>query len=173
MSTQTATKTASRVKILHPSRIDLPESVREQVVTQLTQTLAGTLDLKTHVKQAHWNVKGKDFYQLHELFDQLAKELEAYVDLVAERITALGGTALGTVRQAAESSLLAEYPADIFQGMDHVRALSERYAALGKHTRASIDMTDDIGDRDTADLYTEISRGLDQRLWFLEAHLQG
>jgi starvation-inducible DNA-binding protein len=131
------------------------------------------LDLKTHVKQAHWNVKGKDFYQLHELFDLLAAELETSIDLVAERVTALGGTALGTVRQAAQSSLLMEYPSDIFDGLDHIRALAERYAAIGKHVRESIQVADEAGDADTADLYTQISRGIDQRLWFLEAHLQG
>jgi starvation-inducible DNA-binding protein len=161
------------LKPLHASRIDLPESVREEMVKRLNRTLSGVLDLKTHVKQAHWNVKGREFYQLHELFDQLATELEAFIDLVAERVTTLGGTALGTVRQAAQVSLLVEYPSDIFDGLEHVRALAERYAALGKHVRESIDVADNADDKGTADLYTEVSRGLDQRLWFLEAHLQG
>jgi starvation-inducible DNA-binding protein len=174
MSTQTATKAALKaLKALHPSRIDLSEPIREEMVERLNRTLSGVLDLKTHVKQAHWNVKGKDFYQLHELFDLLAAELETSIDLVAERVTALGGTALGTVRQAAQSSLLMEYPSDIFDGLDHIRALAERYTAIGKHVRESIQVADEAGDADTADLYTQISRGIDQRLWFLEAHLQG
>jgi len=156
---------------LYATRIDLPEEVRSPVINILSQTLASTLDLKTQAKQAHWNVKGLDFLQLHELFDELAGELEAYVDLVAERITALGGTALGTARIAATASILPEYPLDIADGVAHVTALADRFAAYGQHLRRAIDQTAELGDADTSDLYTEISRTIDKRLWFLEAHL--
>lgn len=155
----------------YPTRIDLAADIRTQVVEILSQTLAATLDLKTQVKQAHWNVKGMDFFQLHELFDELATELEAYIDLVAERITALGGIAMGTARIAAQRSILPEYPYDIVDGAEHVTALADRFAPYAKHLREAIDQTDELGDLDTADLYTEISRTIDKRLWFLEAHL--
>ncbi len=155
----------------YPTRIDMSAEVRSQVCAVLNQTLAATLDLKTQTKQAHWNVKGMNFYQLHELFDELAGELEGYVDLVAERVTALGGTAMGTARMAAAESILPEYPVDAVEGSEHVTALAERFAAYGKHVREAIDTTDELGDADTADLYTEISRTIDMRLWFLEAHL--
>ncbi|MEI1374441.1 DNA starvation/stationary phase protection protein Dps [Nostoc sp. UHCC 0926] len=157
---------------LYPTRIDIPADARVQIIVILNQTLAATLDLKTQTKQAHWNVKGTDFYQLHELFDELAGELEEYIDLVAERITALGGYALGTVRSAASDSILPEYPFDILDGKDHVTALADRFAPYAKHIREAIAKTNDLGDADTADLYTEISRTIDKRLWFLEAHLQ-
>ena len=155
----------------YPTRIDLSANVREAIVAILNQTLAATLDLKTQLKQAHWNVKGKDFFQLHELFDEMASEVEEYIDMVAERITALGGTALGTARIAADASILPEYPLDAVDGEDHVTALADRYAIYGKHVREAIDKTDELGDADTADLYTEVSRTIDKRLWFLEAHL--
>ncbi|MBE9168203.1 DNA starvation/stationary phase protection protein Dps [Pleurocapsales cyanobacterium LEGE 06147] len=155
----------------YPTRIDLAAEVRTEVIKLLNQTLAATLDLKTQTKQAHWNVKGMDFYQLHELFDELATELEEYIDMVAERVTALAGTALGTARIAASESILPEYPLDAVSGVEHVTALADRYAAYGKHLREAIDTTDNLGDLDTADLYTEISRAIDKRLWFLEAHL--
>ncbi len=155
----------------YPTRIDLSSDVRSQVVSILNQSLAATLDLKTQTKQAHWNVKGINFYQLHELFDEIAGELEEYVDMVAERVTALGGTALGTARIAAAESILPEYPMDAVEGVEHVLALAERFSAYGKHVRDAIDRTDELGDADTADLYTEISRTIDKRLWFLEAHL--
>ncbi len=155
----------------HPTRIDLAAEVRTEVIKLLNQTLAATLDLKTQTKQAHWNVKGMDFYQLHELFDEMATELEEYVDMVAERVTALAGTALGTARIAASESILPEYPLDAVSGVEHVTALADRYAAYAKHLREAIDTTDNLGDADTADLYTEISRTIDKRLWFLEAHL--
>ncbi|MEM8779399.1 MAG: DNA starvation/stationary phase protection protein Dps [Cyanobacteria bacterium P01_G01_bin.49] len=155
----------------YPTRIDLPADVRQKIVAILSQTLATTLDLKTQAKQAHWNVKGLDFYQLHELFDTLAGELEGYVDMVAERITALGGTAMGTARIAAAESLIQEYSFNAIDGIEHITALAERYAIYGAHLREAIDQTDELGDADTADLYTEISRTIDKRLWFLEAHL--
>ena len=158
---------------LYSSRIDLSEELRTGVVTILSQTLVDTIDLKTQVKQAHWNVKGMNFYQLHELFDAMASELEDYVDMVAERITALGAIAYGTARVAAGQSSLPEYPLDAVSGKAHVTALAERYGAYAKHVRDAIDQTDDLGDSDTADLYTEISRAIDKRLWFLDAHLEG
>ncbi|EAZ88568.1 DNA starvation/stationary phase protection protein Dps [Crocosphaera chwakensis] len=162
---------ASSKARFYPTRIDLSVDVRQQVVSILSPTLATSLDLKTQAKQAHWNVKGLDFYQLHELFDVLAGELERYVDMVAERITALGGTAMGTARIAANESLIPEYSFDAVNGAEHVQALAERYAAYGAHLREAIDKTEELGDADTADLYTEISREVDKRLWFLEAHL--
>ncbi len=162
-------KLASR---LYPSHIDIPAEVRSQVVTLLNQTVAATADLKSQVKQAHWNVKGTDFYQLHEMFDEIAGEIEEYIDMFAERVTALAGYACGTVRMAAANSILPEYPTDILDGMQHVTALVERFAAYGKHLREAIDKTDDLNDQDTNDLYVEVSRTIDKRLWFLEAHIQ-
>jgi len=94
------------------TRIDLAPETRAQMIALLNQQLADTFDLFSQTKQAHWNVKGAQFYQLHELFDKLAEEVEGFVDLIAERATALGGTAMGTVRMAAGASRLPEYPVD-------------------------------------------------------------
>lgn len=172
VATQTKqTKKIDKARRFYPTRHDMAADVRVKVAAILNTTLAATIDLKTQSKQAHWNVKGMDFLQLHELFDEIAGELEEYVDMVAERVTALGGTALGTARIAAAESILPEYPLDAIDGIEHVTALAERFAAYGKHVREAIDTTDDLGDADTADLYTEISRTIDMRLWFLEAHL--
>jgi starvation-inducible DNA-binding protein len=172
----TTTATLSKFEVtgrFYPTRIDLAADIRQGVVEVLSQTLAASLDLKTQVKQGHWNVKGLDFYQLHQLFDEMAGELEEFVDMVAERITALGGTAMGTARIAAAQSILPEYPYEIASGVEHVTALAERYAMFAAHLRSGIEQTDVLGDADTADLYTEISRAIDKRLWFLEAHLVG
>lgn len=156
---------------LFPTRNDLSEATRTKVCETLNQLLAETFDLYSQTKQAHWNVKGRDFIQLHKLFDELASTLEEPIDEIAERITALGGVAKGTVRMAGSNSKLPEYPVDATEGMQHVRLLSDRYAALGKAMRAAIDSTDAAGDKDTADLCTGVSRELDKSLWFLEAHL--
>lgn len=157
---------------LYRSRIDIPTDLRSQIIALLNQSLATTLDLKTQVKQAHWNVKGTDFYQLHTLFDEIASEIEDFIDLIAERITTLAGYAFGTARIAATQSILPEYPFDILDGKDHLIALADRFAVYAKHLREGIAKTDELGEMDTNDLYIELSRAIDKRLWFLEAHLQ-
>jgi starvation-inducible DNA-binding protein len=152
--------------------VDLPTRTRVAMIGLLNQELADTADLYSQTKQAHWNVKGIHFYQLHLLFDQLAEKRQGEADELAERATELGGYALGTVRMAAASSRLPEIPADINAGVDYVRALVERYGIHANNVRAAIDEADEAGDKDTADLFTEISRELDKDLWFLQAHLQ-
>jgi starvation-inducible DNA-binding protein len=157
---------------MHNTKIDLPKETREKLIEILNTRLADAMDLKSQAKQAHWNVKGMNFIALHELFDQVATNVEGYVDTIAERITTLGGTAMGTVRVAAEKSTLQQYPLEITDGADHVDALSTALADFGKKVRANIDDADELGDMDTADLFTEISRNVDKDLWFVEAHLQ-
>ena len=154
------------------TRINLAAGTREKMIALLNQQLADTFDLYSQTKQAHWNVKGAQFYPLHELFDKLAHELEEYVDLIAERATALGGLALGTVRMSAEASRLPEASLEIVESVPTVEALAARYASLAATTRGAIDAATEQGDMDTADLFTDVSRGLDKALWFLEAHLQ-
>ena len=157
---------------LHKTRIDLDSESREQLVALLNQQLADTFDLYSQTKQAHWNVKGAQFFQLHELFDKLASDLFPYVDDIAERVTTLGGTALGTSKMAAKSSRLEDYPTSTFGGKESLETLIDRYATLAASTREAINTADDLGDMDTADLFTGISRTVDKSLWFLEAHLQ-
>ena len=153
--------------------VDIPPGSREKINKVLNQHLADSFDLMSQVKQAHWNVKGSDFWQLHELFDDVAARAAEWVDELAERITALGGYANGTVRMAAAASTLPEFPTQITESMDYVRAVADRLAAFTNSARAAIDQTDKLGDADTADLFTEISRCADKYLYFLEAHLQG
>ncbi len=157
---------------MYKTRIDLPESVRDRVIPVLQARLADSVDLLMQAKQAHWNVKGPSFIALHELFDDVAEIVEGHADLIAERITALGGRADGTVRVAAAQSKLKEYPLDITAGMDHAAALADRLAAFGKLVRDAINSTAEAGDADTSDLFTEVSRAIDKQLWFVEAHLQ-
>jgi starvation-inducible DNA-binding protein len=152
--------------------VDIPPGSREKVNKILNQHLADSFDLLSQVKQAHWNVKGSDFWQLHKLFDETAERVAEWVDDLAERVTALGGYATGTVRMAAASSRLPEFPTDITDSMEYVKVVVARVAAFTNSARAAIDETDKLGDADTADLFTEISRCADKYLYFLEAHLQ-
>ena len=151
---------------------DLPENVRTRAIELLNARLADAIDLQTQTKQAHWNVKGPNFIALHELFDKVNEDVENYVDEIAERAVQLGGVAQGTARTVAKRSSLAEYPASAVEGASHVDALSSALAAFGKASRKGINEANEIGDLDTADLFTEVSRGVDKWLWFVEAHQQ-
>ena len=156
---------------LSPVRIDIPLEIRLYVVQLLNQTLACTVDLRSQVKQACWNVKGHDLVLLHALFATMATELDAHIDLVAERLVVLGGVARGTVRTAATHSRLPEYPGALMDGDAHVRALTECFASYATALRADIAYATEVEDAGSAALYTDISRGVDQRLGFLEAYL--
>ena len=158
---------------LFSTKNDLPAETRTRVVDLLNRRLADCIDLQTQCKQAHWNVKGPSFIALHKLFDDINSDVEEYIDLLAERVVQLGGVAEGTARCAAERSALSEYPLDIFDGEDHVDALSTALSQFGRMCREGIDTSDELGDADTTDILTEISRGLDKWLWFVEAHQQG
>ncbi len=158
---------------MHPTKNDLPADKRALVVELLNGLLADLIDLQLQAKQAHWNVKGPNFIALHELFDSVAEESEEFVDTVAERIAALGGRAEGTISVVGQRSRVAAYPLDVVSGRAHVQALSTSMATVGKATRRGIGQATEIGDAGTADLFTEVSRGIDKKLWFVESHLLG
>ena len=157
---------------MYETENDIPQPRRVELNALMNQRLADAVDLQMQMKQAHWNVKGPHFIGLHELFDQIDEAVEGYVDLIAERIVQLGGIAEGTVRVAAERSRLEEYPLDIADGHAHVEAVSKALSTFGHEARNTIDQADDLDDAGTADMFTEISRGIDKWLWFVEAHSQ-
>jgi starvation-inducible DNA-binding protein len=154
------------------TRIDIPEDAREKLIELLNARLADCADLYSQLKQAHWNVKGRDFIQLHELYDEIAESVLEFVDTIAERATTLGGLALGTARMTAEATSLDEYPLDVVDGKETAAVVADRLAAFGAAVRAAIDESEELGDMDTADVFTEVSRSIDKHLWFVEAHLQ-
>lgn len=152
--------------------IDLPEESRAQLIALLNAQLADTINLALQAKQAHWNVKGPNFIALHELFDKVVDVADDGVDEIAERVTALGGVAAGTIGSIAAATKLPEYPLTHTTGKQHLLQLISAVAAVGKSTRAAIATSADLGDADTSDLFTGLSRELDKYLWFLEAHVQ-
>lgn len=154
------------------TRIDIPKQKRSQLVDLLNGRLAEITDLYLQAKQAHWNVKGSDFIQLHELYDEFFNELIPLADTVAERATTLGGEAQGTVRMAAAATTLPEFPSDAYGSMESVEALADRYAVVARSLREAADEAEKLEDMDTNDIFIEVSRVVDKQLWFLEAHLQ-
>lgn len=165
--------TINKIGTMHDTSMGLEQGVREQMVALCNQQLANITDLYSQSKQAHWNVKGMYFEALHVLFDKMADSVFPYGDMIAERATALGGTALGTVRMAASASELPEFPADVFDGQDMVKVVVDRWGQYAASVRSAIDEATDVNDMGTADMFTEISREVDKLLWFAEAHLQG
>ncbi len=150
----------------------LDSNARSVAIALLSARLADGIDLALIAKQAHWNLKGREFIAVHEMLDKLRSDVDDYVDTMAERITSLGGTALGTVQVVAKETDLEPYPTEIHAVEDHLRALAARYGQVANAVRKNIDEADEAGDPTTADVFTEVSRGLDKWLWFLEAHLQ-
>jgi len=158
---------------LYRTKNDLPEATRVEVIALLNQRLADCIDLQTQCKQAHWNVKGPTFIALHKLFDEINESVEEYVDLIAERIVQLGGIAEGTIGAVESRSTLVDYPLALSSSAEHVAALSDALAAFGRTARVGIEEMNELEDAGSADILTEISRGVDKWLWFVEAHQQG
>jgi starvation-inducible DNA-binding protein len=156
---------------LQPTHNTLSGNTRAQSVELLNKHLAAAIDLHAQVKQAHWNVRGPGFFSIHELFDRVSSEVEEFSDKIAERAGGLGGTAHGTVQTAAEQSFLVPYPLGIADEKQHVFAVSGTLAMFGQSLREAAGQATKFGDVDTADMFTEISRGVDQQLWFVESHL--
>lgn len=168
----TATRNIEEEPALYKTKNDIPRENRLQISALLNQRLASAVDLQLQMKQAHWNIKGPNFIALHELFDQVAEAVEGYVDQIAERIVQLGGIAEGTARVAAARSQLDEYPLTIAEGAAHVDAVTSALSTFGQEARLTIDEVNGLDDAGTADLFTEVSRGIDKWLWFVEAHAQ-
>lgn len=158
-------------KLTH-TRNSLPEKTRIEIAALLQERLSDSIDLMLQAKQAHWNVKGPNFIALHELFDKVYIDISGYVDVIAERIVQMGGIAQGTIRVAAKKSSLPEYPLDITSCKKHVAELAHAIAFYGELIRKAIALSTQLKDADTADIFTQVSRGADANLWFVEAHEQ-
>ena len=151
---------------------DFAENIRRMANDLLNQHLADAIDLRLQAKQGHWNVKGPNFIALHELFDEVEEEIAEFVDEIAERVVQLDGVALGTAKVVAQQSRLSEYPLEIISGREHIQVFSGALAKFGKSVRAAIGLAVECNDADTADLFTQVSRGIDKLLWKVEAHAQ-
>jgi starvation-inducible DNA-binding protein len=149
---------------------DLPVETRAEVARLLQAALSDVLDAASQVKEAHWNVRGPGFLPLHELFDAVHLALAGHADLLAERIGNLGGVPVGSSRRVAAATALPEYPAGLAGGDDHVDWVVERLARLAADVRRAVDAAEHAGDTGSADLFTEVSRDLDQQRWLVASH---
>jgi starvation-inducible DNA-binding protein len=161
---------AAKSHRMHKTRNALPSNAKSVAIALLNARLADGIALAT--KQAHWNLKGLQFIGIHEMLDGFRTAQDDWNDSMAERAVQLGGTALGTSQVVAATTKLPAYPTDTYAIADHLAALIDRYAHYANALHENIDQADEAGDADTADLFTEVSRGIDKQLWFLEAHVQ-
>lgn len=160
------------VKRFYKNRVALPDDVKQKVVEAMNVTLAASLDMYSQAKYAHWNVKGVNFYQLHLVFDAVAKTIFKQIDAIAERITQLGGTANGTVRMSAGSSPIPPYNVEALSGPDHLTALANSLGVYAKELREASDKVEDYGDGPTSDFYNQLIVDAEEELYFLESHLE-
>jgi len=156
---------------MHKTRNDIAANARKGVAELLNARLADMIDLQLLMKHAHWNVKGPRFIAIHELFDMLHAGYSVHIDDIGERITALGGTAMGSVQAVDKATSLTAFPTDLVDDLKMVAEVADRVAAVGKAVRKGIDETEEMGDADAADILTNLSRQLDKDLYFLESHL--
>ncbi|HEY4057217.1 MAG TPA: DNA starvation/stationary phase protection protein Dps [Kofleriaceae bacterium] len=150
---------------------NLPEAARATISKALNERLVDGLDLHSHIKVAHWNIRGPQFPTLHPLFETFATQLANHNDSIAERAVTLGAHAVGTARQVAKASSLAEYPSDVSRDLDHVKALADRIDTYLDGVRAARDVAEKQGDTITFDLLGTVLTEFEKNNWFLRATL--
>lgn len=153
------------------SNMDLAKGVRKEMIKLLNDRLVELVDLGTHMKEAHWNVRGPAFIAVHEFLDEAGDEVAEAVDEIAERAVQLGGRASGLASLVAEFSELPAYPNGLVDQADHLKAIARSVGWCGARLRAAIDTADKAGDAATADLFTQHTRAFDTLLWKIESHL--
>jgi starvation-inducible DNA-binding protein len=150
----------------------LPEEQQAKLIELLNRRLADAIDLQLQSRQAYWNVKGPNFMALRELFNKIAEGVEEYADLIAERIVQLGGAAKGTAHAVVDRTSLDGYRLATADGNGHIDALSTTLTDFGRHVRYASEQASELQDADTADIFTEIARGIDKWLWFVQTSQQ-
>jgi starvation-inducible DNA-binding protein len=146
-----------------------PEGVQARLIEILNRRLADAIDLQLQCRQTYWNVKGPNFLSLRELFDKVAEEVEEYANLIAERIVQLGGKAEGTAHAVVGRSSLDGH---LLASAGHIDTLTTTLTDFGRHTRYASAQATELRDADTADIFTDIARGIDKWLWFVETSQQ-
>jgi starvation-inducible DNA-binding protein len=164
--------TSASAARMYKSNVGVPENNRQALTALLNARLADSIDLRSQIKWAHWNLKGMHFIQLHELFDSVQAHVDDQSDTIAERIAQLGGVANGTAREVVAKSGLKEADLTASDGASQLKWLVHNVAHHVNALRTAVQESDDLGDAITADLFTQVTRELDKDLWFLEAHLQ-
>jgi starvation-inducible DNA-binding protein len=155
---------------MFPTKNNTPPEARQLSIDSLNSVLATLTDLHSQLKTAHWNVKGAMFWQLHLLFDQIASTVFEAIDPVAERITALGGTANGTIAMTAAATQLVDFKVDATEA-EYLHQLATAIADTANMIRCVSEILNK-SDAVTANHLMDLTFTLDQQLFFVESFLQ-
>lgn len=151
--------------------IGIETSKREELADGLSRVLSDTytLYLKTH--NFHWNVTGPMFQTLHLMFETQYNELALAVDLIAERIRALGFPAPGTYKQFAQLSAIKE-DYGVPKAQDMIRRLVEAHETVARTARAVFKVAEGASDQPTCDLLTQRMQVHEKTAWMLRSLLE-
>ncbi|MBI4372279.1 MAG: DNA starvation/stationary phase protection protein [Candidatus Omnitrophica bacterium] len=150
--------------------IGVDQSARRHVVEGLSKFLADTYALYVKTQNFHWNVTGPLFPALHKFFEEQYQELALAVDVLAERIRALGYIAPGTFRDFIRLTSIEEEP-DLPDAGGMTRSLMEGHELLSKKARILLTKADDEEDQATVDLLADRIRAHDKAAWMLRSSL--
>lgn len=151
--------------------IGINQQDRQQIAERLSHLLADTytLYLKTH--NFHWNVTGPMFQTLHLMFEQHYNELALAVDLIAERIRAMGHPAPGSYADYARLTSLTE-ASGVPKAEEMIRQLVEGHETLCRTARAIFPTVENASDEPTADLLTQRLHAHEKTVWMLRSLLE-
>jgi starvation-inducible DNA-binding protein len=156
--------------------VKLPTGLEEEATLEstrnLNQVLADTITIAQMYKKHHWQMTGPTFYQLHLLLDaHYEKQLEL-IDLIAERIQALGGVAIAMPHDVAEHTRIERPPIDREEVPVQLSRLLEAHEVILKEAHEFAKAADESGDDGTNDLLvSNVIRTNEPQVWFLAEHL--
>ena len=143
----------------------------QKVIGVLNPVLAGMLHITLGAKYAHWNVKGRHFISLHELFDKVFESLLDGTDMIAERIIQLGSVAQSSPSWILKNTFLKDLNHETSSSEEYITFIVDSLKTLATRIKEGITHINEL-DVATADLLTEVLRNLDVYIWKVGAHLE-
>ena len=152
--------------------------IKEQNLTEINDLLNHVLAdgnvLYIKLRKFHWNLSGDNFMELHKLFEEQYDAVAEAIDEVAERISTLGGIAIGTTSEFAELSLLIENPGKIPSNQEMIKELVNDHETIVKSLRKFVDDTEEkYGDKGTSDFLTGLMQAHEKMAWKLRKYFKG
>lgn len=140
----------------------------------LNHVLADGNVLYIKLRKFHWNLSGDNFMELHKLFEEQYDAVAEAIDEVAERISTLGGVAIGTTSEFAELSLLIENPGKIPTNQEMIKELVNDHETIVKSLRKFVDdIEEKYGDKGTSDFLTGLMQAHEKMAWKLRKYFKG
>ncbi|MCF7353553.1 Dps family protein [Vibrio sp. CK2-1] len=156
---------------MEKNMIGLNKQQTATLVDDLNQLLADYQILYTNVRGYHWNIKGRDFFELHAKFEEIYNDLVVKVDEIAERILTLGGTPVHAFSRYLEMSDLEE-TLNVSNGTEAVGNILSAYRVLLTKQRQIVKTAADVDDEGTVSLMSDYISQQEKESWMLNAYLQ-